>query len=68
MVKINNTDELGVYVYRRPSDGITITIVSNVYMTAMYGPRGRKFFPTLNRALMCAREHGFEDVSSFSFI
>lgn len=68
MDKINNTDELGVYVYRRPSDGTTISIVSNAFMTAMYGPRGRKFFTSLSRALMCAREHGFEDVSSFSFL
>lgn len=68
MINNNMNDELGVYVYRRPQDGIEITIVHNDFMTAMYGPKGRKFFSSLNRALMCAQEHGFEDVSSFTFL
>ena len=67
MTKTATGDELGVYVFRR-DDGTTITIVHNEFIVAMYGPKGRKFFPSLQKALMCASEHGFKNVTSFDYV
>lgn len=51
--------DLGVLYYHRDEDNIDITIVYNDFVTAMYGPKGRKFFDTLGSAIACAMYHGF---------
>lgn len=68
MVTTTQSSGVSVYVYRRDKDGIEISIVTNDIIVAMYGPKGRKFFPTLIDAQMCAEKHGFEPETSFDFV
>lgn len=44
-------------VFRNEAD--VITVVTDGNKTAMYGPKGRKFFPSLLSAVAVAESHGF---------
>lgn len=44
-------------VFRNEAD--VITVVTDGDKTAMYGPKGRKFFPSLLSAVAVAESHGF---------
>ena len=44
-------------VFRNDAD--VITVVTDGKKTAMYGPKGRKFFPSLLQAIACAESHGY---------
>lgn len=52
-------DDLGVLYLHRDEDNTDITIVYNEFVTAMYGPKGRKIFESLHSAIACALYHGF---------
>lgn len=46
-----------LFVFRNDAD--VITVVTDGKKTAMYGPKGRKFFPSVLSAVAVAESHGY---------